>query len=258
MDINEYISGGIIEMYVMGLCSASEKLELEKLRSIHPVLHNAILQYEKELEEKMLQNSTLPSAATDEKILMGLHALKVPVKPIYVKKKEFTIFSAWQYVAAASFVLLAISSYYNFTLFTKTNKQQKAFTALKEKEKENVPTLPAADYAIMMDRNITPVAMYGVGYHAICRCTMFWDKKTGKIFIMIHHLPQSSSAKDYQLWAMVNGKPVNVGIIKDEIRGRFIEMQTVPADAVSFIVTLENAGGSAVPTLEETYLSGKI
>jgi anti-sigma-K factor RskA len=100
--------------------------------------------------------------------------------------------------------------------------------------------------------------MYGVGYHAICRCTMFWDKQTGKMYIMIHHLPKSSEQKDYQLWAMVDGKQVSVGIVQDEIRGRFIEMNNVPAGAVSFMVTLEKAGGTAEPTIAETYLEGKI
>jgi anti-sigma-K factor RskA len=87
---------------------------------------------------------------------------------------------------------------------------------------------------------------------------MFWDKKTGKVYIMIHHLPQSSAQNDYQLWAMVNDKPVNIGLIKDEIRGRFIEMDNVPAGALSFIVTLEKAGGAASPTIGETYLAGKL
>ena len=100
--------------------------------------------------------------------------------------------------------------------------------------------------------------MYGVGYHAICRCTMFWDKQTGKMYMIIHHLPKSSAQKDYQLWAMVDGKPISIGIVQDEIRGRFIEMNNVPAGAVSFIVTLEKAGGTTAPTLDETYLQGEI
>jgi anti-sigma-K factor RskA len=87
---------------------------------------------------------------------------------------------------------------------------------------------------------------------------MFWDKKTGKMYVIIHHLPQSSAQQDYQLWAMVNNQPVSVGILQDEIRGRFIEMSNVPADANAFIVTLEKTGGSNQPTLEETYLSGRI
>lgn len=87
---------------------------------------------------------------------------------------------------------------------------------------------------------------------------MFWDKQTGKAYIMIHHLPKSSSSRDYQLWAEVDGKTVSVGIINDEIRGRFIEVSNVPGQSVAFKVTLENAGGAQTPTIAETYLEGKI
>ena len=82
MNINEYISSGIIEMYVMGLCNAEEKQELETLRRQHPVLHEAIVQYEKEMEEKMRQQITLPSAETDEKILKSFDSLQTPLIPI--------------------------------------------------------------------------------------------------------------------------------------------------------------------------------
>ncbi len=256
MDINEYISSGIIEMYVMGLCNAAEKAELESLRRQHPVLNNAILVYEKELEEKMQKDIKLPSADTDDNILQSLGSLMVPVIPIEEGKKRSNHFSWLSAVAAAAVLLLLVSGYFNYSLYSKNKEQEQALS--KAREKESIATLPLADYNVLLDKTITPVAMYGVGLHAICRCTMFWDKKTGKIYIMIHHLPESSSARDYQLWANVNGKPVNVGIIKDNIRGRFIEMGNVPVEATSFIVTLEKAGGVDTPTVEETYLSGKI
>jgi anti-sigma-K factor RskA len=144
--------------------------------------------------------------------------------------------------------LLVISAGFNYYLYHNQNKVSETGTA----------TLPLSDYKIMNDPSITPVAMYGVATHSICRCTMFWDKKTGKMYIMIHHLPLSSKSRDYQLWAMVDDRPVSVGIVKDEIRGRFIEMGNVPAGATAFSITLENAGGSAKPTEEETYLRGAI
>lgn len=255
MEIKEYISSGIIEMYVMGICSAEEKLEMETLRGKYPDLNEAIIKYEIELEEEMLKQPKLPSVSTDELILKQMESLQTPVIQIDSEKNKRKFFT-WSKFAAASVLLLFISTYFNYKLYLNNKKQDLDLRNAIEMSK-NI-TLPLADYNILKDPGITPVAMYGVGYHTICRCTMFWDKNTGKIYIMIHHLPQSSTSRDYQLWANVNGKQINIGIIKDEIRGRFIEMQGVPADAVSFIVTLENAGGAVIPTIEETYLSGKI
>jgi anti-sigma-K factor RskA len=253
MNIKEYIASGIIEQYVLGLCTNEEAKELEQLRNQYPELKEAILQYEVELEEKMMKDAILPSAEMDEKILRSLEALQTPVIPVYQKTNVRKI-NWYKTLAAASVLLLVVSTYFIYTLNTKTNKLEQELAATKN----DFESLPAEDYKIMKDPSITPVAMYGVGIHSICRCTMFWDKKTGKMYVMIHHLVESTAAKDYQLWAMVDGKPVSVGIINDEIRGRFIELQNVPAGANAFTVTLEAAGGSTVPTEENTFLTGKI
>jgi anti-sigma-K factor RskA len=257
MDIKSYIASGIIEMYVMGMCPEEEKKELELLRKRHPELHRAIEEFEIRFEGKMQGNSTLPDPQTDEKILHVIDALRPPeqlsatVIPIPRGKKVWL-----KPVAAAALLLLLVSSYFNYTLYQKTKRQANELKTAKAGLSE--PGLPAADYAILKNPSITPVAMYGVGTHAICRCTLFWDKKTGKLYIMIHHLPLSSAQSDYQLWADVNGEMINVGIIKDEIRGRFIEMVNVPPNATAFTVTLEKAGGNTSPTLKETYLAGRI
>ena len=254
MKIEEYISSGIVELYVMGLCSEEEKQEINSLRKQNPVLEKAIRDFESVLEAKMQQNISLPDADTDKKILATLDALNTKISLPTAGKKNGKHIRIRSLIAAAAVVFIIAGGYIIFALNNKIKKLEKGQVGVNNTS----PTLPEDDYKIMLDPKITPVAMYGVGTHAICRCTMFWDKKTGKMYIIIHHLPLSSSKKDYQLWAMVDGKPVSVGIVQDEIRGRFIEMQGVPGGATSFIVTLEKAGGEQYPTVDETYLSGRI
>jgi hypothetical protein len=65
MDINQYISSGIIEMHVMGLCSPEESAELELFRSQHPQVHEAILQFESEFEKNALQNASATGSQLD-------------------------------------------------------------------------------------------------------------------------------------------------------------------------------------------------
>ena len=252
MDIQNYISSGIIEMYVMGLCTPEEKYEMELFRQQYPELNEAISAYEMTLENNLLKNATLPGAELDKKVIQSLRSLQTPVVDIQ-RTPAIPNRTGWlKLVAAAAVLLFVASGILNYILYKKINTQQVAL-----KEKENYSPLPMTDYNILKQRTITPVAMYGVTPHNICRCTIFWDKNTGKAYIMIHHLPPLSQ-NNYQLWAMVNGQPVNVGIINDKIRDRFIEIQHVPADATGFIVTLEKPGGNNTPTVEQTYLSGKI
>lgn len=251
--MEEYISSGIIEQYVLGMCNNEEKAELELLRKKHPNVQKAITDFELLFEQQMMANNVMPTAETDVKILGQLKVLHhAPV--ISINKNQHNNYAWLKGIAAAAIVFLGISGAFNYLLYKKNNEQKETISAVK-----NLPaSLPISNYNVLKDPSITPIAMYGVGYHSICRCTMFWDKKTKKMYMMIHHLPKSSDKKDYQLWAMVDGKPISIGIVNDAIRDQFIEMPNVPEGAVAFTVTLEKAGGTTTPTMEEAYLQGKI
>jgi Anti-sigma-K factor rskA len=262
----EYISSGIVEQYVLGLSTQEEQGELDMLRKQDPLVEEAILQFEIELEEKMMRHSFLPGVATDDKILQTLQSFEpsasapilqeaiTPVVPFTTEvPKKVVKFSFAKIAAAAAILLFGISAFYNYTQF-KENKNQAALLAATK----NLPaSLPAANYEVLKNPSITPVAMMGQGYHTICRCTMFWDKSTGKAYVMIHHLVSSGDNHEYQLWATVNGKQVSVGMINDTIRDRFVEVTGVPQDANEFIVTLENNGGGTVPDAD-VFLKGTI
>ncbi len=190
----------------------------------------------------------------NNKILQSLNVLQTPVVTLQpaispkVKKINWL-----RPVAAASILFFIASSIFNYNLYQKNKVQQ---LALAEKIKDTAiqVSLPPNDYAVLRNPAITPVAMYGVAPYMLCRCTMYWDKKTGKAYIMIHHLIPSPQDKKYQLWAMVNNKPVNVGMVHDEIRGHFIELENVRKGATAFTVTLENIDGSVAPTANQTFL----
>ena len=258
MNNQDYISSGIIEQYVLGLCNEKEQSELNLLRKQDPLFDAAILQFEIELEEKMMRHSFLPGIATDDRILQTLQSfspqIEAPIVPTAtVVPKKVAKFSFVKIAAAASFLLFAVSAIYNYTQYNE-NKTQAALLAA---SKQIPASLPAANYEILKNPTITPIAMMGQGYHAICRCTMFWDKNTGKAYVMVHHLVPSGDNYDYQLWATVNGKQVSVGTINDAIRDRFIELSGMPENANEFIVTLEKKGGAATPDAD-VFLKGTI
>lgn len=242
-------------MYVMGICSAQEKTEMELLRNQYPQLNEAITKFEIEFEKNALNNASETGSKLDNKILHSLNTIQTPVVNIKTKQRSINEISWLKPVAAAAILLLAVSSIFNYTQYKK-NQELALNTTVKQPP--SYSSLPESDYKILKDPGITPVALYGVAPHNICRCTLFWDKRTGKAYMMIHHLVPSNEVKKYQLWAMVNDKPVNVGLLHDEIRDRFIELKNVPETATAFIVTLENAAGSTTPTVEQTYLSGRI
>jgi anti-sigma-K factor RskA len=257
LNIENYISSGIIEQYVLGLCSAEEASELEQMRGKNATLNTAIINFEIAFEAQCMGNIvSLPSEQTNSKILSVLSnrgtTNVAPVVSLNNAEAKVIKTNWFKYTAAAAVILLAVSAFFNYSLYSKTKSQEEALA-------KNVSpiSLPLDNYNILKDPAITPVAMMGQSYHAICRCTMFWDKKTGKAYVMVHHLVPSGDNNDYQLWATVNGKQVSVGMINDAIRDRFVEVSGMPEDANEFIVTLEKAGGATVPDTD-VWLKGTI
>lgn len=253
MGDQEHISSGLIEQYLLGLCTPEEVAELEGQRLQDPALDQAIRQAEARMEALFLSQPVQPDAVTDSKVLATFDALKRESKVAPVKSIR-AAGNVWKLVAAVSAAMLLLSAAGNFLLLQKNRDQAAQLARLPY----GPPTLPQDDYAVLRNPGITPVAMMGVGNYVKCRCTMFWDKKTGKVFIMIHHLPETDEKEDFRLWAYVDGKPVSVGVIDDSIRDRFIEMDGMPAGATEFSVVLTPAKGSNSPSEGETYLRGRI
>ncbi len=259
MNYEEIISSGIIEQYVLGITTQVENEDIDILRKKHPAIHDAIVQFEKQFEDTMMQQSVLPSKITDDKILATLNSLstKNTVSSIATANPQpakIVRFNFAKLAAAAAILLLAVSAYFNYNQYQDNKNQQALLQA-----KNYTPTLPVEDYNVLKNPSIVPVAMMGVGLHAFCKCTMFWDKSTGKAYVMVHHLVESGDTKEFQLWANVNGKMTNVGTLNDKVRTRFIEVKNMPNDASEFLLTLENKGVAATtPNQDEIILKGRI
>src|SRR5215207_9389777 len=172
MDTQQYISSGLIEMYVLGLCSEEEKAEIELLRRQHPEIKQAITNYELAVENNLQKYGATPPPSVDEKVLSQIDSFQTPVVDMRTAS-SIRRFRWSKGIAAAAILLLLASGAINFILYQKLDQQPSS-------------TLPVNDYKVMLKPSITPVAMYGQGIHAICRCTLYWDKQSGKAYVMIH------------------------------------------------------------------------
>jgi hypothetical protein len=83
---------------------------------------------------------------------------------------------------------------------------------------------------------------------------VLWNTKTHEVFVSDMSLPKAPDGKQYQLWAIVDGKPVDAGLLSDSDKYRAQRMKVFDkADA--FAISIEQKGGSPTPT--EVYLMGK-
>ena len=107
----------------------------------------------------------------------------------------------------------------------------------------------------MSDPAFTKVSMPGVKADENKLATVFWDKKKNEVYLLANRLPQTSTDTQYQLWAIVDGKPVDAGMI-DACNG-LCKMKNI-SNATAFAITLEKRGGSATPNLNQLQVFGGI
>ncbi|MBK8311948.1 MAG: hypothetical protein IPL04_14640 [Chitinophagaceae bacterium] len=116
MNIEEYISSGIVESYVLGLASQEERSEFENMCNQYPIVLEARNAFEIALENQAMQNAITPSADVKSKIFNTISSSAKVVSIVEAPVKKINWF---KYAAAASVILLAGSLYFNFSLTEK-------------------------------------------------------------------------------------------------------------------------------------------
>jgi anti-sigma-K factor RskA len=251
MNVKEYISSGIIESYVMGLASETERAEFEANCAQYPEIAEARNAFELSLEEQLL-NDAVPAPSflkgrVDEKIKLS----NAEVSTVDLEEESAPVRSLgiWKWVAAASLILLAGSVYWAVTASKKYQDLQ-----ARNRELEGQVQQSTAQVAEMQDdldklRNhpMKTAALKGNGDQAYA--IVYWDtvSTSRDVYLMINNLPQPSSDKQYQLWALLNGQPIDLGMIEATQKRLLYRMKNVQ-DAQAFAITLEPKGGSAKPT----------
>ena len=277
MNIEEYISSGIIESYVLGLADAQEVAELEQLKGAHPEIQTAIDSFEASLETAAFANTITPAADTKDKLMLALQdefvdqttipnqqtkeakVVTMPLKPIPAKSAKM-----FQYIAAASIILFVVSATLNvyfFREYTAANKQVVAL--LNEKnalftDNNNIQAKYQEitnSLQLMSDTNVIKVAMKGIAGKEGNLATVFWNSKSKDVYVLANKLPKAPEGKQYQLWALVKGKPIDAGMLND-CNGVCKLKNTQQADI--FAITLEKKGGSPSPDLTQLYVLGKV
>jgi hypothetical protein len=86
--------------------------------------------------------------------------------------------------------------------------------------------------------------------------TVYWDTRSKDVYLMANNLPQPQTGKQYQLWAIVDNRPVDAGML-DMAQGKvMVKMKNIPR-AQYFAITLEQQGGSSSPQ-GKMYVMGKV
>lgn len=272
MDIQAYIQSGIIESYVLGLASAEEVDELEKLKLQFPEVQQAISDFSASLKQYASENSITPPGEIKAKIMSAIknEGNLAPVVPLPGNIAPHTDVSAKSFrilrmLTAASVILFIVSAGLNFYLYKRYSEKNEAYQALLTERN----TLQANNQLyqthllqwqkaaeVMSDPAMAVIKMPGTPGKEQHLATVYWNTKNKDVYVMPNKLPRPAKGKQFQLWALVNGKPVDAGVLDPACEG-VCKMKNI-AKAQAFAITLENEGGSPTPTMQEMYVLGKV
>lgn len=231
-----------------------------------PEIKAAVLEAQQSLEQMAVHLSVTPSAGLKEKIWARLEAetraesgqplvtKEAEIKDEPVKAGKSIAFKQW----AAASVLLLLSIAGNIYYNQDSSRKERELIAIKAQQKEQGLKMAAAESRIAMlnQPDMKVVRLKGTEQHATAHAMVFWNEQTKQVYLDAAALPQAPAGKQYQLWAMVDGKPVDAGLYTSESDlGK--ALATIP-QAEAFAITLENAGGSPVPTLSQLYVIGTV
>jgi len=258
----EFISSGLLELYAMRISSPEETQIVEEALKQFSELKQELEDIELSLEEYAQANAIEPPSGAKEKIMTRIFAngakeenKNAPVIPINKKTPMF-----YKWIAAASIILLIGSIIVNYNYYEKYhNTQQELQVAQQKIEQQQRSNLAMSqDMDIVTNKYAQPVLLKGTPKAPDAVAKIFWMKNTGDVYINPTNLPQAPPGKQYQLWAIVDGKPVDGGMIVTEKGTYHIQKMKSFGKAQAFAITLEKEGGSPTPTMSEMVVIAKM
>lgn len=281
MDIKAYIESGIIESYVLGLADPEDVLEIEQLRRDFPEVQQAIDDFSTSLQEQALKNAVMPPKEIKEQLMASLdfnntqsNKSDSPLVVAYNSTVDtestsapvaVSSYSKWKYLAAASVILFIVSAIANLLLYNRYTSTKDQYAALLNERN----TLQASNQVyqtkvksyqsateMMADPTIAMVQLKDPNHKKNDMTTVFWDTKTKDVYLLANKLPAPEKNQQYQLWALVDGKPVDAGMLDPQCAS-LCKMKNIPK-AQAFAITREKLGGSPTPTMDQLFVMGTI
>ncbi|WP_233636004.1 anti-sigma factor [Hymenobacter setariae] len=103
------------------------------------------------------------------------------------------------------------------------------------------------------------VALAGTPAHPTARARVLFNKVAHRVYVDVAQLPPLPPGKQYQLWALDQGKPVDAGVLTAATTaGDGLQQMKDIGSAQAFAMTVEPTGGSAGPTLDTMTVIGNI
>lgn len=277
-----YIETGILEQYVTGQLTAEERYEIEVMAAKDPEVKQEIASIELTLEKYAIVKGRQTRDILKDEILH-----RILTKPLEAKFSQITqnnepaiiplhdnVYEAKirkLYIALVACVaLLAITIIALFSTRNKLGEAKNEIIALnldKQKFATEANYLKESNTDLQEKNKIVndpawkTIKLAGTKMDPKANMTVYWHPAGQHVMVdnAEMQLPANDQAHQYQLWALVNGKPIDLGVfdVKADSTQILLKMKEV-AGAQAFAVTLEKRGGSVGPTMDQMIVMGAV
>jgi anti-sigma-K factor RskA len=237
-------------------------MEVERNLAQYPELRTELALIEETMEAILMKAGKEPRAAVKEKVFASIGT------PASAKVVKLEVLSAWKYATAAS-ILIALSATllaYNFwSNWKETEVSLGELRALNEQVARDYNQVNQRldaienEMKIMSNPSFARVIMKGTPNAPEALASVYWNQNTQEVYLSIQNLKTLAQEQQYQLWAIVDGKPVDMGVFDGPANGNtisgLVKMKNV-GKAAAFAVTVEPRGGKPSPSLETMQVLG--
>lgn len=264
MNIREYISSGILEAYALGELSEKERAEVEKNLVQYPALRKELDLIEEAQEALLMRAAVAPPQQLKQKLFAKID--ENPKGKILPMEGDKNV-NFWKWAAAASITLAIITSYLAYNYRTKLENTTSELQNLIARNQQMASDYNQvndrldkieSDLKITNDPSFQRVVMAGTPNAPDAKAYVYWNEETKEVYLSIQNMKALAQNNQYQLWAIIDGKPVDAGVFDVDISTGLVRMKDIGSGAATFAVTIEPRGGKESPSLETMQVAGHV
>jgi len=270
-DLKKYIESGILELYVLGDVTPEEKFQVEAMAAKHPAVKAELDEIERSMELYAEENAVEPPEHLRSKVLNSIvtnlgddstfagRTGEPEHKVVAMHTPKASNF--YKYAFAACLALLLASTVALVSVYNKLqdSNSQIASLQLDKQHFANTVSLKEGELEVLEDASFKFMKLKGTTKAPASEMTVAWSPAKKKVWIDMRSMKMPANDKEhqYQLWALVGGKPVDLGVFDKTADTSDMKEMKSTASADAFAVTLEPHGGSASPSMDHMMVIGK-
>jgi len=270
LNIKNYITSGILELYVLDSLEPAKRREVEDMAEKHPEVSAEIEQIELAMEGLALALAPEVSPKILDKLLLTVSGIsaagiasstqaapKVPGEKI-ARGGMYTWLPLTLAAAALAAALYLYSISSTISAEAEDLRQKYGDLSILCDETANELDLSAAMVTYLSNPDTRDIVLAGTDTNADKQAMVFYNPNDGRTIFRGNQLPVPPAGKQYQLWAIDADGPKDLGVLdfglSDDV---LLEVTHVPA-AAAFAITLEDRGGKPTPDLTQLQVIGEV